>query len=155
MKNCWWKFKSNVLTIIFRFAVVCHENENFKFVYMDKYFILQIREYQHCFIQIDAALRSHHIHADTSTCKFCKMKYWYFLIIRITTRNMVLMDEKVAQLLVRKKTKHGFRNYRRVTRCTGNSLGSGSCVYFTTTAQKIMCLKKISKHKQKINKVLI
>jgi hypothetical protein len=104
MKNCWWKFKSNVLTIIFRFAVVCHENENFKFVYMDKYFILQIREYQHCLIQIDAALRSHHIHADISTCKFCKMKYWYFLIIRITTRNMVLMDEKVAQLLLRKKT---------------------------------------------------
>ena len=104
MKNCWWKFKSNVLTIIFRFAVVCHENENFKFVYMDKYFILQIREYQHCLIQIAAALRSHHIHADISTCKFCKMKYWYFLIIRITTRNMVLMDEKVAQLLLRKKT---------------------------------------------------
>jgi hypothetical protein len=48
-----------------------------------------------------AARRSHHIHADISTCKFCKMKYWYFLIIRITTRNM---DEKVAQLLLRKKT---------------------------------------------------
>ena len=67
---------------------------------LNLYIWINISFYKYENISI-AARRSHHIHADISTCKFCKMKYWYFLIIRITTRNM---DEKVAQLLLRKKT---------------------------------------------------